>query len=90
LQVYHYYTFLIMALVIEHISIVYLSALKLNKIPTIISIVQGFLGLLLSYWLMQSYQLIGAIWGSLIALCCTSFFFNPIYLVLHLRKKLQP
>ena len=89
LQVYHYYTLLIMALVIEHISIVYLSALKLNKIPTIVSIVQGLLGLLLSYWLMQTYQLIGAIWGSLIALCCTSFFFNPIYLILHLRKKLQ-
>lgn len=88
LKVYHYYTLLIMALVIEHISIVFLSALKLIKIPTIVSIIQGILGLLLSYWLMQSYQLIGAIWGSLIALCFTSFFFNPIYLVLHLRKKL--
>lgn len=86
LQVFRLYTILIMLLVTEHVAVVFLAALKLNRLPTIVSVFQGVLGLLLSYWLMQNFGLKGALWGSLIALLSTSFLFNPVYLYLSLRK----
>ncbi len=87
LLAFRLYTILILCLVIEHVSIVFLSALKLNRMPTLVSISQGLFGLVLSYLLMQRMGLVGAIIGSLIALLSTSFWYNPLYLYLHLRKK---
>ncbi|TXT29834.1 MAG: hypothetical protein FD136_1785 [Chitinophagaceae bacterium] len=87
IEAFRLYTVLIMCLVVEHVAIVFLSALKLNRLPTLISLLQGLLGLLLSYLLMQKMGLTGAIIGSLIALLCTSFWFNPMYLYISLRKK---
>lgn len=89
LQVYRLYTLLIMFLVIEHVSIVFLSALKQNKLPTLVSFIQGFLGLILSYFLMQRFGLEGAVIGSLIAFGLSSFIFNPVYLFFFLRKNIK-
>lgn len=89
LNVFRLYTIFIMCLVMEHVAIVFLAALKLNRLSTMVSILQGFIGLFLSYWLMQRFGLIGALWGSLIALLTTSFIFNPTYLYFTLRKKMN-
>ena len=89
LKVFKLYTIFIMCLVMEHVAIVFLSALKLNRLSTMVSILQGLIGLFLSYCLMQRFGLIGALWGSLIALLSTSFIFNPTYLYFTLRKKMN-
>ncbi len=88
LNVYKLYTLLIMFLIIEHVSIVFLSALKKNKLPTLVSVTQGFLGLLLSFFLMKRFGLQGAVIGSLIAFSLSSFIFNPLYLFFYLRKNI--
>jgi O-antigen/teichoic acid export membrane protein len=86
LEVFRLYTIMIMLLVLEHVALVFLSALKLNRLPTMVSVFQGILGLALSYLFMQNFGLKGALWGSLIALLSTSFLFNPAYLYISLRK----
>lgn len=87
MQIFRLYTIMIMLLVLEHVALVFLSALKLNRLPTIVSLFQGLLGLALSYCFMQNFGVKGALWGSLIALLSTSFLFNPAYLYISLRKK---
>ena len=67
-------------ILIDNVSALFLSALKLNRLPTIISLFQGALALLLTAFSVGSYGLIGAVASSLLALVLTNLFFNPIYL----------
>ena len=74
---------------IDNVSAIYISALKLNKIPTILSIGQGIIGLLFGYLLLQRYGIIGMAAGSLLALLLTNFFFNPWYLLKEFNRHIQ-
>jgi O-antigen/teichoic acid export membrane protein len=76
-------------IVIDNVSAIYISALKLNKLPTIVSIVQGLLGLILGYFLLKEFGIIGMAAGSLIALLSTNFIFNPYYLIKKFKEHIQ-
>lgn len=84
-QVYAFYVFL---LVIDHVSVVFLSALKYNRIPSIVSTIQSAASLLLTAILLKPLGLQGAIWGSLLAFGLTSLIFNPAYLVFRIKKEI--
>lgn len=76
-------------IVIDNVSAIYISALKLNKLPTIVSIGQGVLGLILGYFLLKEFGIIGMAAGSLIALLATNFIFNPWYLIQKFKEHIQ-
>lgn len=83
------YTFLILLLIIEHVPVVFLTALKMNRYPTIVSMVQGILGLMLSYWLIPVYGILGVVIASIAALSVTSLWFSFWYLYQQLQHKLS-
>lgn len=82
-----FWLFLLFSLLIlvDNVSAVFLSALKLNKIPTLVSLLQGLLVLFFTAFLVPLYGLIGVGWASLSALVLTNLFFNPFYLLKNLR-----
>lgn len=81
------YTILILLLIIEHVPVVFLTALKMNRYPTIVSMVQGVLGLLLSIWLVPTYGMLGVVIASIAALVSTSLWFSFWYLYQQLLSK---
>jgi O-antigen/teichoic acid export membrane protein len=76
-QLFLLYTILIL---IDNVSALFLSALKLNKTPTLISLVQGCLVVLAPVLFYETYGLFGVIAASCVALLLTNFIFNPVYL----------
>lgn len=83
------YTFLILLLIIEHVPVVFLTALKMNRYPTIVSMIQGVLGLLLSYWLIPVYGILGVVIASIAALTVTSLWFSFWYLYQQFQDKIS-
>jgi O-antigen/teichoic acid export membrane protein len=76
-------------IIFDNVSVVFLSALKLNKVPTAVSIGQGLFGILLSILLLHHLGYIGLLAGFLISFILTNLFFNPYYLLRHINKKLE-
>lgn len=87
--VFRWYAVLISLLLLEHVAVVFLSALKFNKLPAIIGTLQGLLGLLLTYVLVPHYGIVGVVISSVIALLLTNFFFNPVYLIGKIKQRLN-
>jgi len=83
-KVYALYVFL---LVIDHVSVVFLAALKYNRAPSIVSTIQSTASLFLTGFLIARWGLSGAVWASLLAFATTSLIFNPAYLLYRLRKE---
>jgi O-antigen/teichoic acid export membrane protein len=83
------HTFFIILLIIEHVPMVFLTALKMNRYPTIVSMVQGILGLLLSYWLIPVYGMLGVVISGITALVLTSLWFSYFYLYRKVKTHLQ-
>jgi O-antigen/teichoic acid export membrane protein len=76
-------------IIFDNVSVIFLSALKLNKIPTLVSIGQGLLGILLSILLLYYIGYIGILAGFLISFVLTNLFFNPYYLLKSVNKRLE-
>ena len=76
-QMFLVYTILIL---IDNVSALFLSALKLNKTTTVVSLVQGTLVVLAPVFFFATYGLFGVIAASCGALLLTNFIFNPVYL----------
>ena len=76
-------------IIFDNVSVIFLSALKLNKIPTLVSIGQGLLGILLSILLLYYIGYIGILVGFLISFILTNLFFNPFYLLKSVNKRLE-
>jgi O-antigen/teichoic acid export membrane protein len=74
---------------IDNVSATFLSALKLNRAPTIVSIFQGLIGLALGYFLLPKYGITGIAVALIIALSSTSLIFNPYYLLKKIRLHIQ-
>lgn len=87
LPVFIGYGILLLLLVLEHIPIVFLTALKWNKLPSIVSVLQGVLGLILSYFFIPIFGTLGIIYAGVLALLGTSFWFSYWYLIREIRKK---
>jgi O-antigen/teichoic acid export membrane protein len=88
LSLFKIYIVFISLIIIDNVSFIFLSALKLNKTTTIVSIFQGCLTLILTMFFITKYGIIGAIYASLLSFTLTNMLFNPIYLVRVLNKKL--
>lgn len=89
LNLFQFYSVFVAIIIIEHVPTVFLSALKLNKWPSMIATIQGVLGLLISYMLLPKYGIIGAIVASLISFVLTNCWFNPYYLIRSLNQKIK-
>lgn len=87
LQLYNFSAVFIILIIIDNVSSVFLHAFRLNKVQTLLSIVQGFIGLLAGYFLLHKYGLVGMAFGSLIAIVCTNLIYNPAFLISQFRKK---
>jgi O-antigen/teichoic acid export membrane protein len=86
-----YQLFLIFTIlvILDNVSVIFLSALKMNKVPTILSILQGILGILLSILLLKLMGYVGILIGFLVSFILTNLFFNPYYLLKSINKKLE-
>ena len=82
------YGVFVFLIAIDNISATFLSALKFNKAPTIVSIVQGLLALILLYFLLPTMGVMGAVVSSIIALALTNLLFNPLYLLRMIHGKI--
>jgi O-antigen/teichoic acid export membrane protein len=87
LSTFQVYTLYVFFLVIDHVAVIYLLALKFNKMPAIISILQSVLSLFATILFIQQIGLPGAVWASLLLFGLTSLIFNPLYLMHQLRKQ---
>lgn len=74
-------------ILLDNVSALFLSALKMNKLTTVVSLVQGVLVLLLTALTVSHYGLVGVVLSSIVALCLTSLLFNPLYLINQLKSK---
>ena len=84
-----FFAVFIFFIAIDNVSAIYISALKLNKLPTIVSLIQGILGLFFGSLLLHTYGIVGMAAGSLIALLSTNFIFNPWYLNKKFKENIQ-
>ncbi|MFZ8272509.1 hypothetical protein ACO1K0_14150, partial [Staphylococcus aureus] len=66
------FSLFIVLVVLDNVAVVFLAALKFNKLPTIISLFQGALGLFLGYIWLQQEGIAGVIKASLVAFICTN------------------
>lgn len=82
------YGVFVFLIAIDNISATFLGALKFNKAPTIVSIVQGLLALILLYFLLPTMGVMGAVVSSIIALALTNLLFNPLYLLRMIHGKI--
>ncbi len=74
-------------IIIDNVSVIFLSALKLNKVPTIISIFQGLFGIILSIILLKTIGFTGLVIGFLSSFVLTNLLFNPFYLLRSINSK---
>jgi len=88
ISLFYIYIFFIALIIIDNVSFIFLSALKLNKVTTIVSIIQGLITLILTFIFVKNFGIIGAIYASLLSFVLTNMFFNPIYLLKSLNLKL--
>lgn len=87
LNLYYAFSVFTILIVMDNVSSVFLHAFRLNKGQTILSIGQGCMALFIGYFLLQSYGLVGMAIGSIIALLCTNFIYNPVFLMRELRRR---
>ena len=73
-------------ILLDNVSALFLSALKMNRLTTVVSLVQGVLVLLLTALTVTHYGLVGVVLSSIVALCLTSLLFNPVYLINQLKS----
>ncbi len=87
LTVYFIYGLYVGLIVVDHVSGVFLSALKFNKNTAVVSSIQSLLLLILTYTLIKLYGVSGAALASLIAFVCTSLWYNPFHLWRSIQSK---
>lgn len=75
-------------IILDNVSFIFLSSLKLNKNTTIMSVIQGLINLALTYFFVNLFGIIGAIYASILSLVLTNLFFNPYFLLSKLNTKI--
>lgn len=84
-KLFYLFLFYNILILIDNVSALYLAALKYNRLPTIVSIGQGAIVVVCSFFFIRYYGVYGVLIGSIIALVITNLFFNPLYLLKQLR-----
>ncbi len=85
-KLFYFFLVYFMLILVDNVSALFLSALKLNRLTTVVSIIQGLLVLVLTTLTVGQYGLVGVVLSSILALCMTSLLFNPVYLVRRLKS----
>ncbi|MDE3236511.1 MAG: oligosaccharide flippase family protein [Bacteroidota bacterium] len=88
-HLYLLFSAFILLIVLDNVSAIFLAALKLNKSQTVISILQGCIGLLLGLSLMKYYGVAGMVIASITALLLTNLIFNPVFLLRKINFRLS-
>jgi O-antigen/teichoic acid export membrane protein len=86
---FNLYLIFTILVILDNVSVVFLSALKLNRVPTLVSIGQGIIGIILSIVFMQFFGYTGILVGFLTSFLMTNLLFNPYYLFSTINKKLD-
>lgn len=89
LMAFSCYGILLGLLLIENVPIVFLAALKNNKWPSVVSTIQGLIGLGLTYFFLPIYGITGAIISLITAFLFTSGWFNFIYMRHQLKQHIS-
>jgi O-antigen/teichoic acid export membrane protein len=89
LELFRYFGIFVLMIAIDSVSAVFMSALKFNKMQTVIGIGQGLLSLILAYVFVASRGIAGMAIASIVALSATNFIFNPVYLLSRLNKEIR-
>jgi O-antigen/teichoic acid export membrane protein len=83
------YGILLGLLLIENVPNVFLAALKKNKWPSVVSTIQGLIGLALTYFFLPIYGITGAIISLITAFLFTSGWFNFVFMRQQLKQHLK-
>lgn len=81
LQLFHAYALFIIFIIVDNVSVIYLAALKLNAWPTVVSLLQGIMSAIVSFYFINWYGLLGAFYASMLCFMLTNMLFNPLYLL---------
>jgi O-antigen/teichoic acid export membrane protein len=87
-NMFNLYILFISIVVIDNVTFIFLTSLKMNKNTTIVSIIQGFLNLVLTYLFVRNYGIIGSIYASILAFMLTNMIYNPYFLMRQIKIKL--
>ena len=85
-ELFLYFLLFTLLILVDNVSAIFLGALKLNRIPTILALLQGLLALGFTYMAVPLMGLQGAILSSLVALLLTNLIFNPLYLIKQINR----
>ena len=85
-ELFLYFLLFTVLILVDNVSAIFLGALKLNRIPTILALLQGLLALGFTYMAVPLMGLQGAILSSLVALLLTNLIFNPLYLIKQINR----
>lgn len=89
MELFNYFGIFILLIAVDSVSAIFLSALKLNKLQTIIAIFQGIISISLAYYWVPTKGIAGMGLASIIALLCTNFIFNPLYLLFKINQQVN-
>ncbi len=89
LMAFNCYGILLGLLLIENVPNVFLAALKKNKWPSVVSTIQGLIGLALTYFFLPIYGITGAIISLITAFLFTSGWFNFVFMRQQLKQHLK-
>jgi O-antigen/teichoic acid export membrane protein len=87
-SMFNLYILFILIIVIDNVTYIFLTSLKLNKYTTIVSVIQGLLNLGLTYFFVKKLGIIGSIYASIASFILTSMIYNPVYLLRQINSKL--
>lgn len=88
LMAFNCYGVLLGLLLIENVPNIFLSALKNNMWPSVVSTIQGLIGLVLTYFFLPIYGITGAIISLIIAFLFTSGWFSFVFMRQQLKQHL--
>ncbi len=89
LWMFQLYILFISLIIIDNVSFIFLSSLKLNKNTTIVSLLQGSINLILTYYFVMEFGIVGAIYSSLLSFVITNMLYNPYFLLRNLNYKIS-
>ena len=89
LTFYKIFLIFIVLVIADNPPSVFLSALKYNKQSTQLAIFQGLMSLVLGYFLIKEFGILGIAISCIVSLCLTNLFFNPYWTLRKIEKQLS-
>lgn len=87
LTLFFIYGIYVSLLVVDHVSVVFLGALKFNRNTSVMSSIQSLLLILFTYMFIHAFGVLGAAVASITAFVFTSMWYNPFHLWRSISKQ---